>query len=82
VLAGDTNLPSLSETLGRYLSSYADGFKEAGWGLGYTFPANRRRAWMRLDRVLASAPLRFVRFETGTSSISDHRCVVAELQRD
>jgi endonuclease/exonuclease/phosphatase family metal-dependent hydrolase len=80
VIAGDTNLPGLSKILGRYLSQYADGFREAGWGLGYTYP-NDRTPWMRIDRILASDQLRFVGFDVGTSPASDHLCVVADLQR-
>jgi endonuclease/exonuclease/phosphatase (EEP) superfamily protein YafD len=80
IIAGDTNLPGLSKIFGRYLSRYDDGFSEAGWGLGYTYP-NDRRPWMRIDRILASDQLRFVGFEVGTSPASDHLCVVADLQR-
>ena len=80
VIAGDTNLPSLSMFLHRYLSRFHDGFREAGWGFGYTFPADKR-PWMRIDRILASDELRFVGFEVGRSKLSDHYCVVADLQR-
>jgi len=80
VIAGDTNLPGLSFVLHRYLSRYQDGFTKAGWGLGYTFPTDRY-PWMRIDRILASDELRFVRFEVGRSLASDHHCVVADLQR-
>jgi vancomycin resistance protein VanJ len=80
VIAGDTNLPGLSFVLHRELSGYQDGFAKAGWGFGYTFPTTRR-PWMRIDRVFASEELRFVRFEVGRALASDHRCVVADLQR-
>jgi endonuclease/exonuclease/phosphatase (EEP) superfamily protein YafD len=83
VIAGDTNLPGLSRVLNQYLSTYQDGFREAGWGFGYTFPVGQRwmGPWMRIDRILASAELRFVRFEVGGSNASDHHCVVADLMR-
>jgi endonuclease/exonuclease/phosphatase (EEP) superfamily protein YafD len=81
VIAGDTNLPGLSYLLHRYLSEYQDGFTKSGWGFGYTFPVGKHRPWMRIDRILASDELRFVRFQVGTSASSDHRCVVADLQR-
>jgi endonuclease/exonuclease/phosphatase (EEP) superfamily protein YafD len=81
IIAGDTNLPGLSPVLHRYLSSYADGFTRAGWGFGYTFPTNEWRPWMRIDRILANDAFRFVRFEVGHSAVSDHRCVVADLER-
>lgn len=79
VIAGDTNLPSQSFFLHHFLSSYSDGFSDAGWGFGYTFPSYRR-AWMRIDRILANDALRFVRFDVGQSKASDHYCVVADLQ--
>jgi endonuclease/exonuclease/phosphatase family metal-dependent hydrolase len=80
VIAGDTNLPGLSATFGRYLSRFRDGFRDAGSGFGYTFDTGRT-PWMRLDRILASDQLEFVRFEVGDSLASDHLCVVADLQR-
>jgi len=80
IIAGDTNLPGLSYVFNRYLSGYQDGFSDAGSGFGYTFPTNRR-PWMRIDRILASDQLRFVRFEVGNSIASDHLCVVADLER-
>jgi endonuclease/exonuclease/phosphatase (EEP) superfamily protein YafD len=81
IVAGDTNLPGLSWVLHRYLSEYQDGFARAGWGFGYTFPTAPRHPWMRIDRILASHELKFVRFEVGTSLASDHHCVVADIQR-
>jgi endonuclease/exonuclease/phosphatase family metal-dependent hydrolase len=81
VIAGDTNLPGLSEIRERYLGGYHDGFEEASWGFGYTFPANKWRPWMRIDRILTTRQLRFARFEVGHSKVSDHLCVFAELQR-
>ncbi|HEX4340374.1 MAG TPA: endonuclease/exonuclease/phosphatase family protein [Polyangiaceae bacterium] len=80
VIAGDTNLPGLSATFRRHLSDYQDGFTEAGGGFGYTFPTNHH-PWMRIDRILASHSLRFVHFEVGSSRVSDHRYVFAELTR-
>jgi endonuclease/exonuclease/phosphatase family metal-dependent hydrolase len=80
IIAGDTNLPGLSRTFGRHLSGYIDGFRSASWGFGYTYPVGKHWPWMRLDRVLATPELRFVRFEVGTSTASDHHCVVADLQ--
>jgi endonuclease/exonuclease/phosphatase (EEP) superfamily protein YafD len=80
IIAGDTNLPGLSKVLGQYLSGYQDGFGRAGWGLGYTYP-NDRKPWMRIDRIFANDQLRFVGFEVGTSAASDHLCVVADVQR-
>lgn len=79
VIAGDTNLPGLSPVLHQYLGRYQDGFREAGSGFGYTFPS--RYPWMRIDRILASRELRFVRFEVGCPGVSDHLCIVADIER-
>jgi vancomycin resistance protein VanJ len=81
VIAGDTNLPGLSRTLARtWASGLQDGFSRAGWGFGYTFPTNKLRPWMRIDRIFASDHLRFVGFQVSPSRVSDHRGVVADLQ--
>lgn len=77
VIAGDTNLPGLSWILGEHLGRYRDGFRQAGAGFGYTFPA--RRPWMRLDRILTNDRLRAVEFRTGPGTRSDHRSVLAAL---
>ncbi len=81
LIAGDTNLPSLSWLLHQRLGDFQDGFAKAGWGLGYTFPTTHGLKWMRIDRMFASSSLRFVRFEVGQSHASDHDCIVADLQR-
>jgi endonuclease/exonuclease/phosphatase (EEP) superfamily protein YafD len=80
VMAGDFNLPGLSAVFRRHLSRYQDGFREAGSGFGYTFSA--KYPLMRLDRILASDEFRFVSFRVGCPNISDHLCVIAELERD
>jgi endonuclease/exonuclease/phosphatase (EEP) superfamily protein YafD len=80
VIAGDTNLPGLSPVLARSLSGFTDGFTASSWGLGYTYP-NDRRPWMRIDRILTTDRLRFTRFQVGDSKASDHRCVVADVSR-
>jgi len=78
IIAGDTNLPGLSATLRESLSGYHDGFRERGWGLGYTFPS--KRPFLRLDRILASEKLRFASFQVGCQGVSDHLCVVADIK--
>ena len=80
VIAGDTNLPNLSWVLHRDLSEFQDGFAKAGWGFGYTFPTGHHGPWMRIDRIMAGSELRFVHFEVGHSTASDHESVVADLQ--
>lgn len=79
VIAGDTNLPDLSKVLRQNLSSYDDGFRSAGAGFGYTFPA--KYPWLRLDRIFVSSVLRVVSFDVGCVGVSDHLCAYAEIQR-
>jgi endonuclease/exonuclease/phosphatase (EEP) superfamily protein YafD len=81
VVAGDTNLPTLSPLLHRTLGEYDDAFPKAGWGFGYTFPTNKKwPPWMRIDRILARGSVRFVHFEVGRPVVSDHHFIVADLQ--
>jgi endonuclease/exonuclease/phosphatase (EEP) superfamily protein YafD len=77
IIAGDTNLPALSRIYGETLADFRDGFSAVGRGFGYTYPAHQ--PWMRIDRVLATSSLRFLRFEVLPPSGSDHRAVVADL---
>jgi vancomycin resistance protein VanJ len=77
LIAGDTNLPGSSPVLAALARGYREGFPEAGAGFGYTFPASD--PWMRIDRMLANEPLRFVHFEVGCRGASDHLCVIAEI---
>lgn len=81
LVAGDTNLPSLSWALGHSLGGYQDGFAEVGRGFGYTFPARKRPAWLRLDRVFADGHFRFLSFSPLHVHISSHYPVVADLER-
>jgi vancomycin resistance protein VanJ len=81
LIAGDTNLPSGSWLLGRFLGGYQDGFAEVGRGFGYTFPAHGRLAWLRLDRILADRRFRFVSFRRLDVHVSTHFPVVADLER-
>jgi vancomycin resistance protein VanJ len=78
VISGDTNLPGLSDILRQNLSGYQDGFASVGEGFGYTFPTGH--PWMRIDRIFASAALKFVSFQVGRSNASDHHCIMADLQ--
>jgi endonuclease/exonuclease/phosphatase (EEP) superfamily protein YafD len=81
IIAGDTNLPAQSWILGHALGGYQDGFVEAGRGFGYTFPARRAPAWLRLDRILADGSFRFVSFARLGVHVSKHFPVVADLER-
>ncbi len=79
IIAGDTNLPTLSWAFAHLFGDYRDGFSEAGTGFGYTFPAPRH-PWMRIDRVLADPRFRVVGFHVIESPGSDHFPVVADLE--
>jgi endonuclease/exonuclease/phosphatase family metal-dependent hydrolase len=81
LIAGDTNMPAGSRILGEYLGGYQDGFAEAGRGFGYTFPARRAPAWLRLDRVLADRSFRFVAFSRLDVHVSTHYPVLTDLER-
>jgi vancomycin resistance protein VanJ len=78
VIAGDTNLPEGSWILRRCLSGFSDGFKEAGRGFGYTYPANR--PWMRIDRILVDRQLTVRRFNVLSERASDHLAVLADIR--
>jgi vancomycin resistance protein VanJ len=77
LIVGDTNTPHLSRVRRKYLSQFQDGFAQAGFGFGYTYPG--KHPWMRIDVVMASSHFRFIDFDVGRGQASDHRCVVAEL---
>lgn len=79
LIAGDTNLPSLSPTLSECFAGFSDGFRRAGSGFGYTFPA--AHPWMRIDRIYSSRHLDVTSFKVGCRDASDHLCVVADVQR-
>jgi endonuclease/exonuclease/phosphatase (EEP) superfamily protein YafD len=81
IIAGDTNLPGPSRILANNLAAWRDGFDSVGLGFGYTYPLGRRWPWMRIDRILASSGLRFLRFGTGRGRGSDHHCVWADIER-
>jgi endonuclease/exonuclease/phosphatase family metal-dependent hydrolase len=80
LVAGDTNLPTLSWLFHHAFGRLRDGFAEVGQGFGYSFPA--KRPWLRIDRILADARFRFLRFRVGNIVASDHHYVVAELSGD
>jgi endonuclease/exonuclease/phosphatase (EEP) superfamily protein YafD len=79
ILAGDTNLPGLSAIFRKNLARYADAFRAASWGFGYTFPT--KQPFLRLDRILAGPELRFTSFHLGCAGVSDHLCVMADIER-
>jgi endonuclease/exonuclease/phosphatase (EEP) superfamily protein YafD len=82
ILAGDTNLPDQSWVFEHYLGGFQDGFARVGRGFGYTFPVNNRKpAWMRIDRILASDAFEFLAFFRVDKQASDHVCIAADIAR-
>jgi endonuclease/exonuclease/phosphatase family metal-dependent hydrolase len=80
IVAGDTNLPGLSNILRKNLGRYQDAFSASAWGFGYTYPSDR--PFLRLDRIMAGPGFRFTSFDVGCRGVSDHLCVVADIQRE
>jgi len=80
VVAGDTNLPGLSRTFARVFEGYRDGFADVGFGFGYTFPNRKGGPWMRIDRIMAGARVRFLNCRVIPATVSDHRPVVATIE--
>jgi len=78
VIAGDTNLPNSSVTLRQNFGRYSDAFRAASWGFGYTFPD--KHPFLRLDRIMSGPELRFTSFRIGCRGVSDHLCVVADIE--
>lgn len=81
LIAGDTNVPDHSRLLRRHLARFQDGFAAVGTGFGYTFPSNKLRPWMRIDRILSGPELRFTSFAVGDRAGSDHCPIWADLTR-
>lgn len=78
LIAGDTNLPTLSGVARKAFSGYRDSFEEVGFGFGYTFPA--KLPWMRIDRVLGGPRIRFLEHRVLPRGASDHRAVVVDFE--
>jgi len=92
VLFGDFNLTDQNETYRLIADRYTDGFREAGWGFGFTFPVVRgeipllrqpyRWPVLRIDYVFHSPELYAQDARVGKDSGgSDHRPLVVDLVR-
>lgn len=77
IVAGDTNLPTMSWLFGRAFGDLQDAWSCTSRGFGYTFPA--KRPWLRIDRILADGHFRFLQSRVGPQIASDHHYVVADL---
>ena len=83
IVLGDFNDVPQSSAYITLTSVLADAWREAGWGLGHTFPALDGPLpswWFRIDYIFYSAHWQAVTAELGPwDGYSDHRPVVATL---
>ncbi|MCW5853549.1 MAG: endonuclease/exonuclease/phosphatase family protein [Anaerolineae bacterium] len=86
LVLGDLNLPDRSAAYRLLTRELRDGHRDAGWGLGYTFPVARPGGplgflfpVLRIDYVLYSSDLRALETRLGAPTGSDHRPVIARL---
>lgn len=79
IVAGDFNLPTDSAIYRRHWGDWSDAFEAAGLGFGYT----KFTSWwgIRIDHVLFDRRWRAVACHVGPDIGSDHRPVMATLQR-
>ena len=89
VLLGDLNSTPTHEVYRLLAANLTDAYREAGWGLGHTFPATGSRfrgipypdRLVRIDHIFHSAQWRTEdAWVSGWDGFSDHRAVVARLR--
>jgi endonuclease/exonuclease/phosphatase (EEP) superfamily protein YafD len=89
ILLGDLNSTPMHEVYGMLSVRLVDAFREAGWGLGHTFPTQGGRLWgvpypgrlVRIDHVFHSAEWRAEdAWVAEWDGVSDHHPVVAALR--
>lgn len=95
ILAGDSNTTPLSEAYAILTDGFGDAWKEAGFGLGHTFPGSNAAGsarpsiagaplpmWLtRIDYILHSPDFHTVSARMARfDGVSDHRGVVAALK--
>jgi vancomycin resistance protein VanJ len=82
IMVGDFNTPDQSEFHAILQNAgLADAHRQAGWGLGLTFSANRLHLppLVRIDYVWLTPEIEAARVEVGPDGGSDHLPVVADL---
>ncbi|MFO0910891.1 MAG: endonuclease/exonuclease/phosphatase family protein [Isosphaeraceae bacterium] len=77
LIGGDFNMPSDDSTMAALRTYFNFAFEEAGWGFGYTRPAEV--PWVRIDHLLASPEWGVTQCRVGPDLGSDHRPAVAEF---
>lgn len=88
LVMGDLNMSDQSRPYVVLRSALYDAFWEAGWGLGFTFPVNRRIGplglpgpLVRIDYIFYNDALSAAQAYVGCGGGSDHCYVVARLER-
>jgi vancomycin resistance protein VanJ len=86
VVLGDFNMTDQSAGYKKLTRRLNDGYREAGWGLGHTFPDVDKVGsipvpfpLVRIDYVFHSRDVTAVRATVGANGGPDHRFLVAEL---
>ena len=84
LVVGDFNLSDRQPAYSEFRQRFGDAHREAGWGLGYTFPNEKVYRlpfypFLRIDYVLHDAAWSASSARTGDLAGSDHRFVVADL---
>jgi endonuclease/exonuclease/phosphatase (EEP) superfamily protein YafD len=85
LVVGDLNMTDRQPSYQRLRVRLGDAFREAGWGLGLTFPQDRTLHGLplpvivRLDYILHSDVFTATSAHVGIGPGSDHRFVVADL---
>ena len=77
LIMGDLNMPPRWLACREIAGRYRDAFRAAGWGLGYTFPANLPVS--RIDHIFLGPSLAAKRCFVPRTRASDHRPVVADI---
>jgi vancomycin resistance protein VanJ len=89
ILLGDLNSTPAHEVYRMLSADLTDAYREAGWGLGHTFPATGNRFWgvpypnrlVRIDHIFHSAEWRSeAAWVSEWDGSSDHLAVVARLR--
>jgi len=82
LLMCDCNLTDTSEAYAGLNALLGDSFREAGWGLGHTSqPSGAPFPLQRIDYVWHSPDFRAVQAAVGQAGASDHRPIIAHLER-
>lgn len=79
LLAGDFNMPDLSEDYGHITQHLGDAYRAVGWGMGWTFHNALPFPFMRLDYVFYSDAFQPLSAFVGENADSDHAPLLVTL---